>query len=266
MSLRYQGRHRAPSSVRVPTVNPTLGVTAVAAVGLVAPLATATTAQAAPAATTIAKPAVTAPAKVTTRPFTGVLKQGSRGTLVKTVQRKVGATADGVYGSRTRAKVASYQRKKGLKADGVVGPKTARVMKLTVTTKATPARSTKKAASRSTSRTAVSGNRITRTAAGLLGRPYRYGATGPSSFDCSGFTGYVFKKNGINLPRTAEQQRRAATRVSSPKPGDLVFFGAPAHHVGIYAGNGQIYDAGRSGGRTSKRKIWTNAVSYGRVS
>lgn len=56
-----------------------------------------------------------------------------------------------------------------------------------------------------------------------------------TGFDCSGFTQYVFGKVGISLPRTAEQQRQFVTPVSNPQPGDLVFFGAPACHLGIYA-------------------------------
>ena len=59
-------------------------------------------------------------------------------------------------------------------------------------------------------------------------------------------------------------QQAAATPVSNPQPGDLVFFGSPAYHVGIYAGNGMIYDAGNPGTDTTKRAIWTDDVSYGR--
>jgi cell wall-associated NlpC family hydrolase len=101
-------------------------------------------------------------------------------------------------------------------------------------------------------------------AASLTGIPYVYGGTTPAGFDCSGFTQYVFRQVGISLPRTAEQQRQAATPVSSPQPGDLVFFGAPAYHVGIYAGNGMMYDSPRTGQSTALRRIWTSAVTYGR--
>ena len=63
---------------------------------------------------------------------------------------------------------------------------------------------------------------------------YSYGGTSPAGFDCSGFTAYVFRQVGISLPRTAEQQRQAVTRVSNPQPGDLVFFGfagLPRRHL-----------------------------------
>lgn len=107
------------------------------------------------------------------------------------------------------------------------------------------------------------------TAASLKGRPYRYGATGPSAFDCSGFTGYVYKKIGVKLPRTAQQQYRFATKISksSIRPGDLVFFmsGGYAYHVGIYAGDGMIWHSPRTGQTVKLAKIWTSRWVAGRV-
>ena len=101
-------------------------------------------------------------------------------------------------------------------------------------------------------------------AAGFAGTPYVYGGTTPSGFDCSGFTQYVFGQIGINLPRTAEEQRQVATPVSSPQPGDLVFFGAPAYHLGIYAGNGMMWDSPHSGSSVALRSVFSGAT-YGRV-
>lgn len=107
------------------------------------------------------------------------------------------------------------------------------------------------------------------TAASLKGRPYRYGAAGPSAFDCSGFTSYVYKKIGVKLPRTAQQQYRFATKIpkSQIRPGDLVFFtsGGYAYHVGIYAGDGMIWHAPRTGQRIKLVKIWTSRWVAGRV-
>lgn len=99
----------------------------------------------------------------------------------------------------------------------------------------------------------------------LRGIPYVWGGTTTSGFDCSGFTRYVYRKAGVNLPRTAAAQQRAVRRVTTPRPGDLVFFGKPAHHVGIYAGNGKMYDAPRTGRTTGLHKIWSAKASYGRV-
>jgi len=101
-------------------------------------------------------------------------------------------------------------------------------------------------------------------AASLKGIYYVYGGTTLAGFDCSGYTQYVFNRVGITLPRTAEQQRQFATPVSTPSVGDLVFFGAPAHHVGIYAGNGMMWDSPQTGSAIALRSIYAG-VTYGRV-
>ena len=85
------------------------------------------------------------------------------------------------------------------------------------------------------------------------GYPYVFGGDNPStSFDCSGLTQWSYRKAGINLPRTAQQQYDATESIplSEAKPGDLVFFhstynaGTYVTHVGIYLGNNQMYQAG----------------------
>jgi cell wall-associated NlpC family hydrolase len=101
-------------------------------------------------------------------------------------------------------------------------------------------------------------------AASLKGIYYVYGGTTLAGFDCSGYTQYVFNRVGIKLPRTAEEQRQFATPVSTPLPGDLVFFGSPAYHVGIYAGNGMMWDSPQSGAAIALRSIYAS-VTYGRV-
>ena len=105
-------------------------------------------------------------------------------------------------------------------------------------------------------------------AASLAGIYYVYGGSTPAGFDCSGYTQYVFGKAGISLPRTAEEQRQATTPVTNPQPGDLVFFGSPAHHVGIYAGDGMMWDAEQTGVpvmlHTDRSERGGGAV-YGRV-
>jgi len=101
-------------------------------------------------------------------------------------------------------------------------------------------------------------------AASLAGIYYVYGGTTTAGFDCSGYTQYVFGKVGINLPRTAEAQRQAVTAVSNPQRGDLVFFGAPAYHVGIYAGGGTMWDSPRTGKPVQRQTIWSSSATYGR--
>ena len=82
-----------------------------------------------------------------------------------------------------------------------------------------------------------------------LGVPYVWGGSTPSGFDCSGFTSYVFKKAGISLPRTSRAQQNVGTQVSlsNVQPGDLVFMGKPAYHVGIYIGGGKWIHAPQTG-------------------
>ncbi|MGW1617893.1 NlpC/P60 family protein [Streptomyces sp. NPDC002172] len=83
-----------------------------------------------------------------------------------------------------------------------------------------------------------------------LGTPYVYGATGPSSFDCSGLTSWAYAQAGVSIPRTSESQSTIGTKIYSTSDlqvGDLVFFFNDLHHVGLYAGNGQILHAPRTG-------------------
>lgn len=95
----------------------------------------------------------------------------------------------------------------------------------------------------------------------LRGRPYRYGATGPRAFDCSGYTQFVFRKVGRRLPHSADAQQRRGrpVRRSQARPGDLIIFrsGGYGYHAAIYAGNGYMYDAPRPGARVGKHKIWS---------
>ena len=102
-------------------------------------------------------------------------------------------------------------------------------------------------------------------AAAYTGIYYVYGGSTPAGFDCSGYTQYVFAQAGISLPRSAAAQQAAATPVSNPQPGDLVFFGYPAYHVGIYAGNGMMYDSGKPGIPTQLRPVFSGVSGYGRV-
>ncbi|SCK28339.1 C40 family peptidase [Streptomyces sp. WMMB 322] len=82
-----------------------------------------------------------------------------------------------------------------------------------------------------------------------LGKPYVWGATGPSSFDCSGLTQGAWKAAGISLPRTTWDQVKVGTKVakSEMKAGDLIFFYDDISHVGIYVGDGQMIHAPKPG-------------------
>ena len=107
----------------------------------------------------------------------------------------------------------------------------------------------------------TNGSEIVNYAKRFLGLPYVYGGNGPDSFDCSGFTKYVYKHFGKNLPRTSADQYAKAKKISKSnlQPGDLVFFtngGSSVGHVAIYMGNGKIIHAANP-----KRGVCTDSLN-----
>ena len=101
----------------------------------------------------------------------------------------------------------------------------------------------------------------------LLGKPYVWGAEGPSSFDCSGYTQYVFKKSvGISLPRVSREQARFGKSVSrnNLQKGDLIALdmeganNGQVNHIGIYMGDGKIIHASA----TKKKVLISNMTDY----
>jgi cell wall-associated NlpC family hydrolase len=82
-----------------------------------------------------------------------------------------------------------------------------------------------------------------------LGKPYSWGAAGPSAYDCSGLTMAAWRAAGVSLPRVSRAQAGVGREIarSDLRPGDLVFFYSPISHVSLYAGNGMILDAPRPG-------------------
>lgn len=110
---------------------------------------------------------------------------------------------------------------------------------------------------------AIAGSKIIAEAAKYVGVAYRGGGTSPSTgFDCSGFVSYVYSKFGISLPRSSGAYYGVGTRVSSPKPGDIIV--SPGH-VGIYAGPNLQIDAPRAGKTIQFRSIWQSNPIYVRV-
>lgn len=98
-----------------------------------------------------------------------------------------------------------------------------------------------------------------------IGVPYRWGGTTPSGFDCSGYTSWVYRHAvGVTIPRTSGAQATAGERISKSEalPGDLIYMPG---HIGIYAGNGMMYNAPSSGKTVSLAKIWTSNYSVVRV-
>jgi peptidoglycan DL-endopeptidase LytE len=171
---------------------------------------------------------------------------GSTGNEVKQVQTKLKQLGyftypeiTGYYGTITANAVKAFQRDVKLTATGIVDAETYKRLigkeperKLDVI-------------------------ELVADAADLLGTPYVWGGSTPEvGFDCSGFIVYLFKKQGISLPRTVATIWNAGTPVSSPSVGDIVFFetnkSGPSH-AGIYIGNNQFIHSGSSTGVTISR-------------
>jgi cell wall-associated NlpC family hydrolase len=84
-----------------------------------------------------------------------------------------------------------------------------------------------------------------------IGDRYVFGAAGMQYWDCSGLTMRAFRTAGVSLPHSSAAQSRMGKPVSRSqlRPGDLIFFGRPVSHVGIYVGGGKMVHAPRSGSR-----------------
>jgi peptidoglycan DL-endopeptidase CwlO len=168
-------------------------------------------------------------------------------STTRAVQRALGLAADGVFGPQTRAAVLAYQRSHSLTVDGIVGPQTLGVLGVSAG-EATDA-ATGTAAATTTTTTAGSGVQAAVSAAlSKVGLPYASGATGPSSFDCSGLTSWAMRQAGIAIPRTSFAQFAAGSAVGQGaiQSGDLVFFdtaGPGASDVGLATGPTTVVSA-----------------------
>ncbi|MEO6998911.1 MAG: NlpC/P60 family protein [Terracoccus sp.] len=184
----------------------------------------------------------------------------ARAQVVATAQAKARAQAS----AKALADAASQRQASPARASR----STTRAAVTSTPTRSTATRSTTSTAPKSNPAPAPvraqSASGIAGIAQSLFGIPYVYGGTSTSGFDCSGYTQYVYRRAGISIPRTASAQQNAATRVSSPRPGDLVFFGSPAYHVGIYLGPGRLADEQRPGTVSGNHSIWTTPSGYGR--
>lgn len=106
----------------------------------------------------------------------------------------------------------------------------------------------------------VSSSAIVNKAYQYLGVPYVWGGTSPSGFDCSGFTQYVYRSQGVSLPRVSGDQASSGTYVSiaNAQPGDLLYFGqSRVTHVGIYIGNGRMIHAPSPG-----KSVMISSISW----
>lgn len=196
------------------------------------------------------------------------LREGSHGHEVLVLQQalqhagyKIKHT-NGVFDKETERAVAEFQRDRKIKITGVVNNATWRALKDAPAVRpwgidVPPPEKT------GTLPLAPNGKQILpmskvsdviRTAKAYMGTPYVFGGATPKGFDCSGYLQYVFQKQGITIPRTADEQYKLGLRTKSTKelvPGDLVFFETyekGASHCGIYLGKGEFIHASSSKG------------------
>ncbi|WP_216829911.1 C40 family peptidase [Alkalihalobacterium elongatum] len=221
-------------------------------------------AQSAPAQTTPSANAASSPSPApTTTATTQTLRLGASGTGVTQLQEALKQLGHfdhrvtGYFGSVTDAAVRSFQRSQQITVDGIVGPQTLRAIEAAASGGAQTIQNQTQLKSSTTApqpaQQAFNVMNLIADAADLVGTPYLWGGTTPSGFDCSGFLQYVFRNQGVSIPRTAAQQWAAGRSVDKPSVGDVVFFqtytNGPSHN-GIYIGNNQFIHSGSSTGVT----------------
>ena len=208
------------------------------------------------------------------------LQQGSHGHDVLVLQQKLNkigynvGSADGIYGQGTEQAVAEFQRDNKIRITGIVNSSTWRALlkakkrpwgsQVQPPVRHTPAKSASGTGWTQRSRElAPNGtpilprskvNDLIFTAKKYMGTPYLFGGSTPKAFDCSGYLQYIFRENGIIIPRTADEQYKLGLRTTSSRelvPGDLVFFTTyepGASHCGLYLGGGNFIHASSSRG------------------
>ncbi len=114
--------------------------------------------------------------------------------------------------------------------------------------------------------TTAKADKVLAFARAQMGKPYVWGAAGPSSYDCSGLTQAAWKTAGVQLPRTTWDQVKSGKRVETKDllPGDLVFFYDDISHVGIYIGDGKMIHAPKPGTNVREESIFYMPI-YGSV-
>ncbi|MGA4508852.1 C40 family peptidase [Propionibacteriaceae bacterium G1746] len=210
---------------------------------------------------------------------------GTSGSEVTALQKSIqqlqlGIKVTNTFDDQTRAYVLQYQRSRGLAQNGTVDTATLAALRSgagsviatgsslggKVPLKTVPRAVAKPlpTTSPTTTTQAVSKADVAvKFAYAQLGKPYVYGATGPSSYDCSGLTGAAWKAAGVSVPRTSYQQLGSLKKVSKSelRPGDIVGF-YTGGHVGLYVGDGYVIHASRPGTPVNKAKMSTMPYYY----
>ena len=200
------------------------------------------------------------------------LSKNSRGEDVLTLQKKLYLIGydisefDGVYGTETERAVSAFQRDNKITVTGIVTNVTWRALKKAKEKKgrvlpeikikpAVDPKNSDLAPFGKTFITKKQGAQIVSTAKDLMGVAYVFGGTTPKGFDCSGLLQYVFKMNGLSIPRLADEQYQLGRSAQKHQlsAGDLVFFTtytSGVSHCGIYIGDGKFLHASSSRGVT----------------
>lgn len=199
------------------------------------------------------------------------LKRNSQGHEVLVLQQKLKqigypiAEADGVYGKETERAVSAFQRDQNMKITGVVTSSTWRALKNTKNSSSGKLKNMPSETSNTNEKKGKlvknhtlildnkSAQKIIKTAKSYMGTPYVFGGETPSGFDCSGFLQFIFEKNGIIIPRLADEQYLLGQKrdKSDLVPGDLVFFttyAEGASHCGLYLGDDKFIHTSASKG------------------
>lgn len=240
--------HQPAVSAPNDPARPTVGGTIMTATGGVNPAPLDPTARRAARAARAAAPGDVARALRRRQIFLTVVQ-------TRSVQRRLGVAADGIWGADTVAAARRYQRRRGLAVVGFANVETLRRMGLRVASRFEASLWAARAAARrrSISAAAPSAAAALRTARTAVGVPYRWAGTTLNGFDCSGLVQWAYRSAGRELPRRSfeQYQRGWAITKGAIRPGDLVFFdaaGPGASHVGIAASRTTVISATSSSG------------------
>lgn len=175
-------------------------------------------------------------------------KSTSTSSSTHTYTVKSGDTLSHI-GRNFKVSVSQLKNWNNLSSDLILIGQKLKIKESSVST-STPVETEVKTISASTA--SASGSAIVNEARKHVGTPYAWGGSSPGGFDCSGFIAYVFNKTGNSISRTsAATYYNQSAKISSPKPGDLVFFSGTyksgISHMGIYAGNNTFIHASSSG-------------------